>query len=111
MTGCSLPLVCRLRYLNGVEEASLVELQEGLSTARWSSLTLVQEYLARIDQLDKNGPRINALIELNPAARSIALALDRDRKEKDVRGRRHGIPVLMKDNIETGDRLSDGPRS
>ncbi|MGD1093313.1 MAG: amidase [Bryobacteraceae bacterium] len=88
-----------------IEEVSLVQLQDGLATSRWTSVQLVDAYLARIDQLDRRGPRINALIELNPEARSIAAELDRERKERGVRGPLHGIPVVIKDNIETGDKM------
>src|SRR5207248_1868688 len=74
-------------------------------TSRWTSVQLVQKYQARIDEIDKHGPRINSVIELNPDAPAIAAALDRERKDKGVRGPLHGIPVLIKDNIETGDKM------
>jgi len=80
-------------------------LQEGLATSRWTSVLLVEAYLARIDQLDRRGPRINALIELNPDARPIAGELDRERKERGVRGPLHGVPVVIKDNIKTRDKM------
>jgi amidase len=84
-----------------LEEAALVGLQEGLITSRWTSVQLVEKYLARISEIDKSGPRLNSVIELNPEAQSIAAALDRERKEKGVRGPLHGIPVMIKDNIDT----------
>ena len=68
-------------------------------------MQLVEKYLARIDEIDKHGPRINSVIELNPDAGAIAAALDRERKDKGVRGPLHGIPILIKDNIETGDKM------
>jgi len=88
-----------------LEEATLVGLQEGLVTSRWTSVQLVEKYLTRIAEIDKSGPGLNSVIELNPEAQSIAAALDRERKEKGVRGPLHGIPVMIKDNIDTGDRM------
>ena len=88
-----------------LEELSVTELQAGLTTSRWTSIQLVEKYVACIQEIDKQGPRINAVIELNPDAAAIAAALDRERKEKGVRGPLHGIPILIKDNIETGDKM------
>jgi amidase len=88
-----------------LEEATLAQLQQGLASSRWTSAQLVEKYLARIDQIDKHGPRINAVIELNPDAASIAAALDSERKAKGSHGPLHGIPILIKDNIETGDKM------
>ena len=70
-----------------------------------SAVSIAQAYLARIDAIDKRGPAINAIIELNPDALAIAEALDRERREKGARGPLHGIPVLLKDNIDTADRM------
>src|SRR5436309_2102687 len=63
-------------------------------------------YLARIEAIDRNGPRLNSVIELNPDALAIAADLDRERASKGARGPLHGIPVLLKDNIATADRMS-----
>ncbi len=84
---------------DSVEEATIAEL------GRFSSVELVEKYLARIESLDKRGPRVNSVIELNPDAMAIAAALDRERKERGPRGPMHGIPVLIKDNIDTGDKM------
>jgi amidase len=81
------------------------ELQEGLMKGRWTSVHLVEQYLARIGAIDKQGPHINSVIETNPDAPAIAAALDRERKEKGARGPLHGIPILIKDNIDTGDKM------
>jgi len=88
-----------------LEELSLEGLQTGLASGRWTSKALVSGYLARIRSLDQSGPRLRAVIELNPDAMAIAAALDRERKEKGPRGPLHGIPVLIKDNIDTADRM------
>ena len=66
---------------------------------------LVKKYLDRIDDIDKDGPKLNSVIEVNPDAMAIAEALDRERKEKGARGPLHGIPILIKDNIDTADRM------
>ena len=88
-----------------VEETSIASLQEGLTLGRFNSVQLIDLYLMRINEIDKGGPRINAVIELNPDAVSIARALDDERKRKGPRGPLHGIPILIKDNIETGDKM------
>jgi amidase len=88
-----------------IEEATIVQLQGALASGQLTSVELVQKYLTRIQQIDKSGPRINSVIELNPDAEAIAAALDRERKEKGSRGALHGIPVLIKDNIDTGDKM------
>jgi amidase len=88
-----------------LEEATIAQLQEGLTLSRFTSVQLVEKYFTRIQLVDKAGPRVNSVIELNPDAVSIAAALDRERKEKGVRGPLHGIPILIKDNIDTGDKM------
>jgi amidase len=77
-----------------------------MAAGKLSSKSLVQQYLARIATVDKAGPRINAVIELNPDALTIAEELDRERKAGKLRGPLHGIPVLIKDNIATADKMS-----
>ncbi len=85
-----------------LEEATLADLESGLTAGRFTSVALVEQYLARIADLDK---KINSVIELNPDAHSIASALDRERKEKGPRSPLHGIPILIKDNIDTADKM------
>src|SRR5271154_4595529 len=87
------------------EEPTLAELQGVLATSQATSVRLVEIYSERIQKIDKSGPKINSVIEMNPDALSIAAALDRERKEKGVRGPLHGIPILIKDNIDTGDKM------
>ncbi|HET7207055.1 MAG TPA: amidase [Terriglobales bacterium] len=88
-----------------LEEVTISELQDGMKSGRFTAHSLTEKYLARIDENDKRGPAINAVIELNPDALSIADALDQERKAKGPRGPLHGIPMLIKDNIDTGDRM------
>ena len=87
------------------DEATISGLQERMKSGEISARSLTQAYLDRITEIDKNGPAINSVIEVNPDAMSIAEALDRERKEKGPRGPMHGIPVLIKDNIDTADRM------
>ena len=89
-----------------LEEITLGELQDGMASGRWTARSIAEGYLGRIDALDKRGPAINAIIELNPEALAIADAMDRERKAGHVRGPLHGIPVLIKDNIDTADRMA-----
>ncbi|HET9308827.1 MAG TPA: amidase [Candidatus Sulfotelmatobacter sp.] len=88
-----------------LEEITIGELQDGMKSGKFTAHSLAEKYLARIDENDKRGPAINAVIELNPDALSIADALDQERKAKGPRGPLHGIPMLIKDNIDTGDRM------
>jgi amidase len=94
------------KALDAVLDAGVREQQALMETGQLTSKTLVQRYLARIAAVDKAGPRLNAVIELNPDAVRIATDLDRERKAGKVRGPLHGIPVLLKDNIATGDKMS-----
>jgi amidase len=88
-----------------LDEITISELQEGIKSGKFTARSLVEKYSARIDEIDKHGPALNSIIELNPDAISIADALDRERKEKGPRGPLHGIPVLIKDNIDTADKM------
>ncbi len=87
------------------DEVTIAELQEGMKSGKYSSHNLVSDYARRIDDVDKTGPKINSVIEFNPDAGAIATTLDRERKEKGPRGPLHGIPILIKDNIDTADRM------
>lgn len=88
-----------------LDEMTTAEMQQAMRSGRFSSHALTAAYLSRIDAIDKRGPAINAVIELNPDALAIADAMDRERKDGKVRGPLHGIPVLIKDNIDTADRM------
>jgi amidase len=87
------------------EEATIAQLQEGLRSGEFTAHSLVEKYLQRIDEIDKRGPAINSVIEVNPDALAIAATLDRERKAGHVRGLLHGIPILIKDNLDTADRM------
>jgi amidase len=89
-----------------LEEATVGELQFAMSKHRTSAVALVKAYLSRIRAIDQHGPNLRAVIEVNPDALSIARELDRERKAKGPRGPLHGIPVLIKDNIGTRDRMA-----
>ena len=87
-----------------LSERTIEELQQLLQNG-YTSHRLCQDYLTRITQLDQQGPKLNAIIELNPDALSIADTLDKERKAGKLRGPLHGIPILIKDNIDTGDHM------
>jgi amidase len=88
-----------------LDEITITELQEGMKSGRFTARSLVEKYTARIAEIDKQGPTINSIIEMNPDAPAIAEQLDQERKAKGPRGPLHGIPVLIKDNIDTADRM------
>ncbi len=89
-----------------LEDATIAELQEGMRSGKYTARKLVELYLQRIDELDQTGPKLNQVLETNPDALEIADALDRERKSKGARGPLHGIPILLKDNIATADRMA-----
>jgi amidase len=89
-----------------LEEASAAQLQEWMTSGRYTARAIAQMYLDRIEQIDRQGPTLRSVIEINPDALSIADALDKERAQKGPRGPLHGIPVLIKDNIDTADRMS-----
>jgi len=89
-----------------LEETSVAQLQDAMRTGRHTARSITASYLARIAAIDKRGPSINAVIELNPEALRIAEELDRERKRRGPRGPLHGVPILIKDNIDTADRMN-----
>src|SRR3989442_15415452 len=82
-----------------------------MQAGRLTSARLTERFLQRVATYDRSGPRLNAVLEVNPQAGEIAESLDRERASGGIRGPLHGIPVLLKDNIATADRLhtSAGP--
>ena len=88
-----------------LEEMTVTQLQDAMAAGRYTSRRLVELYTQRINAIDRNGPTLRSVIELNPDAVSIADTLDAERTSGRVRGPLHGIPVLIKDNIDTADRM------
>ena len=86
-------------------EITIRELQNKMKSGEYTARSITQAYLDRITEIDKDGPKLNSVIELNPDALTIADALDAERKNGKVRGNMHGIPVLIKDNIDTADKM------
>jgi amidase len=93
-------------FAQAPHEASIGQLQAEMAAGRLTSRKLVEHFLARIEALDRNGPRLNSVVEVNPEALAIADGLDAERKRRRVRGPLHGIPILLKDNIDTADAMS-----
>ncbi len=89
-----------------LDELMIPQLQRLMERGKASAVSITKKYLSRIEQIDRHGPALNALIELNPDALSIAAELDRERKRRGARGPLHGIPLLIKDNVDTHDRMT-----
>jgi amidase len=89
-----------------LDELTVADLQDGTKSGKFTARSLTEKYLARIEAIDKKGPAVNSVIEVNPDALAIADSLDQERKDKGPRGPLHGIPVLVKDNIDTADRMA-----
>ena len=88
-----------------LNEVTIGELQQKMKDGNLTSKAITQMYLKRIEAIDKKGPAINSVIEINPDAIKIAEEMDRERKAGKLRGPMHGIPVLIKDNIDTADKM------
>ncbi len=88
-----------------LEEATIAQLQERLTSGELTARSITELYLARINELDKNPSGLHSILEINPDVLEIADSLDRERQQKGSRGPLHGIPVLLKDNIDTADRM------
>ena len=110
LSGCQAPTEPKAEQPKGYNEFSLLEatiaeLQSKMESGELTSEDITMSYLERIKDIDDEGPQLNSVIEVNPDALSIAQALDRERAEGQVRGPMHGIPVMIKDNIDTGDKM------
>ena len=86
-------------------EWTITELQEKMESGELTARRLVELYLGRIEAVDKGGPYINSVVEVNPDALEVADGLDAERRAGKTRGALHGVPILIKDNIDTGDRM------
>jgi amidase len=89
-----------------LNEATIDILQQKMRSQEYTSHSITQLYLTRINEIDKNGPKLNSVIELNPNALDMATRLDEERAKGKIRGPLHGIPVLIKDNINTKDKIA-----
>ena len=99
------PLAALAAAPSDLNEATVVQLQALMTQKKLRSVDLVDFYLRRIRSLDQSGPTVNSVIEVNPDAREIAARLDKERRSRGARGPLHGIPVLLKDNIDTHDGM------
>ncbi len=89
-----------------LDEITISDLQQRLSSGALTARSITEKYLARIEAVDHHGPTLRSVIEVNPDALGMADALDKERREKGTRGPLHGIPILIKDNIDTADRMA-----
>src|SRR5471032_3224234 len=89
-----------------LEESTILDLQRRMVSGEESARSLTEKYAARIEALDRRGPELRSVLEINPDALAIAEKLDGERKAGKVRGPLHGIPILVKDNIGTADRMT-----
>ena len=89
-----------------LEEATIRSLQDGMQSGKLTARKIVEAYLSRIEALNHHGPTLNQVLEINPDSLAIADALDAERKTKGPRGPLHGIPILLKDNIGTADKMT-----
>ena len=96
----------RIQEPFALEEVTIAALQEGLASGQYTSRGLTELYLRRIAELDSSGPLLRSVIEINPDAAAVAGALDEERKAKGPRGPLHGIPIVIKDNIDTADGMT-----
>ena len=103
MIACTRP--AEQKSKTGLEEISIAELQEGYKAGKFTVVEITQGYLDRIEEIDKNGPALKSVIQVNPDVLEIAARLDEELKQGKSRGPMHGIPVLLKDNIDTRDKM------
>ena len=89
-----------------LSELSIDELQSGMATGKFTARSLVEKYMARIEAVDRSGPALRSVIELNPDSLALADESDRERRAQGPRGSLHGIPVLVKDNLDTADKMA-----
>ncbi|HEX8033690.1 MAG TPA: amidase [Ktedonobacterales bacterium] len=107
----TLPVAVTRAAPTNLNEMTLAQMQAAMAAGTLQSVELVNFYLTRIQTLDQSGPTVNSVIEVNPDAKAIAQALDAERRAGHVRGPMHGIPVLLKDNIDTHDKMQSAAGS
>src|SRR5690242_18344352 len=105
VVGAVLPNARASKQAFALEETTIAQLQDAMKSGRQTSRGITQAYLDRIAALDRQGPTLRAVLETNPDALTIADSLDAERKRGKVRGPLHGIPVIVKDNIDTHDKM------
>src|SRR5881396_1973475 len=105
VVGVALPDARASRQTFALEETTIAQLQDGMKAGRLSARGVTQAYLDRIAALDRQGPTLRAILETNPEALGVADALDAERRRSKVRGPMHGVPVIVKDNIDTHDKM------
>ncbi len=88
-----------------LDEVSISDLQQGMKSGKYTARSIAEKYLSRIEGIDQHGPAIHSVIEINPDALALADAMDKERAAGKVRGPLHGIPILIKDNIDTADKM------
>jgi amidase len=104
--GSTTPAALTGREAFALHEATIDDLQQGMRDGRLTARSIAEQYLARIEALNRQGPDLRAIIEVNPDALQVADELDAERKAGKTRGPLHGIPVVLKDNIDTHDRMT-----
>jgi amidase len=109
LSGCksreNKPMVSEKPVNSWLEEMTIRELQQGYKDGKYTVSDVVAEYLGRIEAIDKAGPALNSIIVINPDALQIAKELDREKAEGKIRGPLFGVPVVLKDNIDTHDKM------
>src|SRR5579875_1184614 len=86
-------------------ESTIAGLQQLMTEREATAREIAEYYLERIEAIDRSGPTLRSVLQINPEAREIATSLDREREARTVRGPLHGIPILLKGNIDTADRM------
>jgi amidase len=105
---CKSPVENKTKEITGtkwVEELTIRQLQKDFKDGKYTITDLVRTYLDRIEKIDKNGPHLNSIITINPDALRIAEELDMELSAGKIRGPLHGVPIILKDNIDTHDRM------
>jgi amidase len=111
LLGIAVALTCTVLFVSAtqafeLDELTIADLQEGMQSGKYTARSITEMYLARIKEIDQKGPALKSVLEVNPDALAVADQLDKERREGHVRGPLHGMPVLVKDNIDTADKMN-----